>query len=105
MCTHVFKESPSAAHILGGTFHLRPDCRATGVCGPMGNRPRLKCSPPLAFGLGTASQNFSAEKFCSGVRFLYEAAQKRTCTNRFFFVLWRLLEKVRTFYQGNPYIG
>ena len=33
-----------------------------------GSRPRLKCSPPLAFGLGTASQKFSAENFCSGVR-------------------------------------
>jgi hypothetical protein len=34
-----------------------------------GSRPRLKCSPSLAFGLGTASQNFSAEKFGSGVQF------------------------------------
>jgi len=40
-----------------------------------GSRPRLECSPPLAFGLGTASQNFSAEKFCSGVRLLIKLSE------------------------------
>jgi hypothetical protein len=31
-----------------------------------GIAPRLKRSPSLAFGLGTASQEFSAENSCSG---------------------------------------
>jgi hypothetical protein len=35
------------------------------------------CPPPLAFGLGTASQNFSAEKFCSGVQLPTNKAKRR----------------------------
>jgi hypothetical protein len=44
-----------------------------------GNLPRLKRSPSLTFGPGTASLNFSAEKFSSGVRFsMSKLTQKAT---------------------------
>ena len=44
---------------------------------PRGNPSRLECSPPLAFGLGTGSQEFSTENSCSAVRFPLKTTKQK----------------------------
>jgi len=43
------------------------------------SRPRVEYSPSLIFALGTASQKFSAENFCSGGRILAVRAGPAPC--------------------------
>jgi hypothetical protein len=47
--------------------------------------PRLECSPPLAFGLGTGSPIFSGEKIGSAVQLLDKTAKQKKDTFKVFF--------------------